>query len=95
MDTDPERLKELMTFQFHRNIVNLYKRYLTILEDIKKDHTLLINKVQEKSGKEFAENIDYFDAQKYNYYRKKVLDSGNEIYRDLEKTLEYLELKIK
>ena len=95
MDADPERLKEMMTFQFHRNIVNLYKCYLTILEDVKKDHTLLINKVQEKNGKEFAENIDYFDAQKYNDYRKKVVDSGNEIYRDLEKTLEYLELKIK
>ena len=95
MDTDPERLKEMMSFQFHRNIVGLYKKYLNILEDIKKDHTVLINKVEEKSGKEFAQHSGYFDAEKYNDYRKQVLDSGNEIYRDLEKTLEYLEIRIK
>ena len=40
MDTDPERLKEMMSFQFHRNIVGLYKKYLNMLEDIKKDHTM-------------------------------------------------------
>ena len=95
MDTDPERLKEMMSFQFHRNIVGLYKKYLNILEDIKKDHTILINKVEEKNGKEFAQNIDYIDAEKYNYYRKKVLDSGNEIYRELESMLEKVDFSLK
>ena len=95
MDVDPERLKEMMSFQIHRNVINLYKRYLNILEDIKKDHTSLLLKVQDKTDKEYAKSIDYFDAEKYNYYRKKVLDLGNEAFRDIEKSLEYLEIKIK
>jgi 3-methyladenine DNA glycosylase AlkC len=95
MDVDPERLKEMMLFQINRNIINLYKRYLNILEDIRKDHASLLLKVQDKTSKEYAESIDYFDAKKYKYYRKKVLDLGNEVFRDIEKSLEYLEIKIK
>lgn len=95
MDVDPERLKEMMSFQIHRNVINLYKRYLNILEDIRKDHASLLLKVQDKTSKEYAESIDYFDTEKYNYYRKKVLDLGNEVFRDIEKSLEYLEIKIK
>lgn len=95
MDADPKRVKELMSFQIHRNIINLYKRYLNLLEDVRRDHISLLSKVEEKTNKEFAKSIDYFDAEKYNYYRKKVLDSGNEVFRDIEKTLEYLEIRIK
>jgi len=95
MDADPKRVKELMSFQIHRNIVNLYKRYLNLLEDVRRDHISLLSKVEGKTNKEFAKSIDYFDAEKYNYYRKKVLDSGNEVFRDIEKTLEYLEIRIK
>ena len=39
--------------------------------------------------------MDYFDADKYNYIRKKVLDGGNEIVRELEKAFDHLDIDIK
>jgi len=39
--------------------------------------------------------MDYFDVDKYNYIRKKVLDGGNEIVREFEKAFSHLEVNIK
>ena len=39
--------------------------------------------------------MDYFDVDKYNYIRKKVLDGGNEIVREFEKAFGYLDIDIK
>ena len=39
--------------------------------------------------------MDYFDENKYNYIRKKVLDNGNEICREFEKVFEQLSINLK
>lgn len=44
---------------------------------------------------EFLDNIDYLNKEKYNYIRKKILDGGNEIYRELESSLNLLNFNIK
>lgn len=44
---------------------------------------------------EFLDNVDYFDKEKYNYIRKKILDGGNEVYRELESSLNLLDFSIK
>ena len=36
-----------------------------------------------------------FDDEKYNYLRKKTLDLGNDILRELENNLEMFEIRIK
>ena len=43
----------------------------------------------------FLEWIDYFDEKKYNYFRKRVLDLGNETLREMDKNFEFLDLNVK
>jgi hypothetical protein len=87
------KLKDLLAFQINRNIINLYKRYLNLLEDLQEEHINMLNKLNKKVDLETLKNVDYFDENKYNYIRKRILDLGNETYREIEKTLEFLEDK--
>lgn len=87
------KLKDLLAFQINRNIVNLYKRYLNLVEDLQEEHVNMLNKLNKKVDLETLKNVDYFDDNRYNYIRKKILDLGNETYREIEKTLEFLDEK--
>ena len=66
-----------------------------MIEDLKREHQSMLKKVEKKTSKEFSESIDTFDDDKYNYLRKKPLDSGNDIIRELESNLEKLDIRIK
>lgn len=94
METDP-KLKEFLVFQIHRNIVSLYKRYLNLIEDIQEEHVNMLNKLNSKIDQDTLKNVDYFDENKYNYLRKKVLDLGNETVREITKNLDLLNMEIK
>jgi hypothetical protein len=94
-DIDKAKLKEYIIFQFRRSITNFYKHQLNIIEDLRQDHRAFIKKVSTLSSKEHVKNMDYFNEDKYNYIRKKILDNGNEIFREFEKVFEYLDVEIK
>jgi ethanolamine utilization cobalamin adenosyltransferase len=85
------KLKDLLSFQIHRNIVNLYKRYLNLIEDLQEEHVNMLNKLNSKIDQQTLKNVDYFDENKYNYIRKKILDLGNETAREIDKALEFIE----
>ena len=89
------KIKKALLFQVNRSVVNFYKNHLTMIEDIKKDHEIMLKKIEKGTSKEFSENIDYFNEEKYNYIRKKTLDLGNNIIRELESNLEMLNMRIK
>jgi hypothetical protein len=95
MSIDSDELREVILFQLNRNIVVFYKKYLSILEDISTDHQIMKNKMNDHLPKDFLDNVDYLDRDKYNYIRKKILDGGNEIYRELESSLNLLDFNIK
>jgi hypothetical protein len=90
-----DKIKEYILFQTNRNIVHFYKKYLHIMEDIAKDHDIMLLKIQKETSKDFSENINYLTAEKYHYIRKKILDGGNEIYRELEKSLDKVDTTLK
>ena len=83
------KLKDLLSFQIHRNIVNLYKRYLNLIEDLQEEHINMLNKLNSKIDQQTLKNVDYFDENKYNYLRKKVLDLGNETIREISKNIDF------
>ena len=85
------KLKDLLSFQIHRNIVNLYKRYLNLIEDLQEEHINMLNKLNSKIDQQTLKNVDYLDENKYNYIRKKILDLGNETAREIDKALEFIE----
>ena len=90
-----DQLKELLTFQINRGIVNLYKKYFLIIQDLKQEHEILLEKVALETSPDFPQKIDYFTEDKYNYIRKKILDAGNDSIRELEKTLEVIDVRFK
>jgi len=81
---EEEKIKEYLRFQLNRNVISLYKKYFEMIDDIKQEHKLMLQKMEKASSKEFVENIDYFSEDKYNYIRKKILDSGNDAIRNIE-----------
>ena len=95
MEINEEKLKDFVFFQIQRSIVLLYKRYINLLEDMQEDHVNMLNKLNSKIDLQTLKNIDYFDENKYNYIRKKILDNGNETIREIEKSLEKLNFKLK
>ena len=66
-----------------------------MLESLQKEHSLMLKKVKDETSSEFVKNVDYFDKDKYNYLRKKTLDLGNDILRELENNLEMFDIRIK
>lgn len=95
MESSKDNIREYILFQIHRNIVSLYKRYLNIVEDLQEEHINMLNKLNKKTDLETLKNVDYFDENRYNYLRKKILDLGNETIREIEKNFEFLKLDIK
>jgi len=92
---EEEKLKEYLKFQIDRGIISLYKKYFEMVEDLYRDHLTLIEKVKNNTSEDFAKNIDYFDANKYNYIRKKILDSGNDAIRNIDSSLKSIKISLK
>lgn len=95
MESNEDKLKSFVHFQIQRNIISLYKKYINLIEDMQEDHLNMLNKLNSKVDLETLKNVDYFDENKYNYIRKKILDSGNEAIREIERNLEKLNFTLK
>tara|TARA_Y100001973_G_C5142412_1_gene303653 strand:+ start:89 stop:496 length:408 start_codon:yes stop_codon:yes gene_type:complete len=88
-------LKHFILFQLQRQVVNLYKKYIISTEDLKRDHIIFLNKLKESGvSEELLNKLDYFTDDKYTYIRKKILDSGNEAVRDMDKYFELLDVEL-
>jgi hypothetical protein len=55
----------------------------------------MIDKISTKIDQNTLKNIDYFDENKYNYLRKKILDIGNETIREIEKNFDFIKMEFK
>ena len=93
---DQTKLKELLEFQVNRNIINLYKSFLIILEDMQDEHRNNFNKLKNAmpENNELISQADYWDESKMEYIRKKVLDQGNSTQREIIGQLEKFNLTI-
>ncbi len=89
-------LNELLEFQINRNVVNMYKNYLTILEDLEVEHRRMFAKLKRDLPNEAnrIEHEEYLDQAKMDYLRKKVLDSGNHCFREIKTELEKFKVTI-
>jgi hypothetical protein len=92
---DDEKLKEYIKFQYNRNITSLYKKYFEMIDDLKHEHEAMLKKVAEKSSEDFIKNIDYFNDDKYNYIRKKILDAGTDAIRNIDTSFKSINISLK
>jgi len=89
-------VKDIISFQVHRNIVNLYKKHFEIIEDLQIEHESFISKLKNGTLEELSiDDINYFTSDKYDHIRKRILDSGNDCIREIEKTLDFVDITVK
>lgn len=84
----------LISVMTNKEITQLYKTLLEIVEDLQKDHEVLMDKVSKKTSPDFANDINYFTKIKYEQLRKRILDSGNECNRNLLNFLSFFDSTI-
>ena len=77
-----------------KEITKLYKTLLEIVEDLQKDHEIMLEKVANKNDLEFANNVNYFTKAKYEQLRKRILDTGNECDRNIANFLSFFDSTI-
>jgi len=101
-ETEGADLKDIISFQTHRSIVNLYKKYFEITEDLLTEHKAFLSKIETRAKDSGIDSLnpslkelDYFTEEKYNQIRKKILDAGNDAVRELDKTLEFVNIALK
>ena len=90
--TTPEN--NLLTVFTAKEVTQLYKTFLEILEDIRTDNKSMLDKVASKTNLQFASDINYFTPDKYEQLRKRILDVGNESSRRLIQFLEFFDFTI-
>ena len=101
-ETGGADLKDIISFQTHRSIVNLYKKYFEITEDLLGEHKVFLSKIKARGENSEVNSIapllkelDYFTEERYSQIRKKILDAGNDAVRELERTLDFVEIHLK
>ena len=82
--------KDFLSDRFNGSTKSLFKSFLVLIEDLHEDNQISFAKLK-RSLPEHADLIDqanYFDHEKMQYLRKKILDMGNESIRDSKNDLE-------
>lgn len=89
--------RELLEFQVLRNITNLYKSFLTLVEDLSEDHQDQFSKLKEAlpEHEKLLSQAEYLDEAQLNYLRKKILDSGNDVRREIFSCMENFDIYFK
>lgn len=84
----------IISIQTQKEVTRLYKTFLEQLEDIKNDHEIMLKKIAETHGQEYANQINYFTQEKYEQLRKRILDNGNECARQMTSFMEYFDFVV-
>lgn len=84
------RDQEVAKFQARKHITFLFKWFLSLLEDIKREHSINFDKLRDglPDNLMLIDMADYLDEERFKLLRKRVLDHGNETIRNLERDLE-------
>lgn len=92
---EEEKVKAYILSLLNRQIVSFYKRNLDFLNEIKFEHTSMLEKLLHSIPEEELKKIDYFDDNRYNLYRKKILDMGNDLIREIESSMDKVDVSLK
>lgn len=97
MNEQKTELKDMISFQVHRNVVNLYKKFFEITEDLLQEHKLYKDRIKSSALDDVGviDEMDYFTEDRFNQTRKKILDAGNDATREIDKTLEFVTVTLK
>lgn len=90
----------IFRFQAIRRLIVCFKHSIGILEEVRADHDSAIDKVSESLAdievflkdrynvdielQHLIKHMEFFDEERFQYWRKKILDHGNALKRELE-----------
>ncbi|MBC8395294.1 MAG: hypothetical protein H8E05_01235 [Bacteroidetes bacterium] len=94
-DNQSGQIKQVFLWNTKRNFINICKTYLIALEQMKVDHRIFLDKLENEVDPELLKKMDYLSEEKYNYIRKQILDAGNDAFRDVENFTDKLDIELK
>ena len=88
--------QELLKFQLARNVTQLYKTFLVMVEDLNKENEIAFQKLKRQipSHTSSLDCANYFDDAKMEYVRKKILDAGNGCIRTISGEIENFDINV-
>lgn len=90
--------QEIIHFQIKRLIIALFKNYLNLADDVHGQHQHMLEKIESlllEENKDKLYLVDYFDEEKYNLIRKRILDLGNDAIREMEQIIDRYDIELK
>ena len=88
----------ILAFSIRRNITNLFKECLVILENLEEDHNEAISKLEKTLPEEYQKQLylaDHFTQEKMEQLRKRILSKGNDTMRTLMEELNRYDIEFK
>ena len=88
--------KDFILFQCRRNVVLLAKHYLESLEDLRKEHEEMLEKLKELAPDKTKEIelINYFTNSKFETIRKRIFDASGSSFNEILSILEKCEIEL-
>ncbi len=83
--------KENLEFHLKKDITKLYKDFLTLVENLKDAHNLMVSRLKSNLPKEasvIVECTDFMSEECMKMLRKRILDTGNETIRSVCREVE-------
>lgn len=90
--------EDIAKFAIKRNVTNLFKSFLVILETIEKEHDEALTKLNNVLPVEHRNKIylaDHFTEESAERIRKKILSEGNDCIRNIVGQIEMLDINFK
>jgi hypothetical protein len=82
--------KDFLSDRFNGSTKSLFKSFLVLIEDLHTENQIAFHKLKKHLPEhtDIINQANYFDEDKMQYLRKKILDMGNESIRDSKNDLE-------
>ena len=87
----PAPADAVLRFQQQRIITTLFTEYLLMLETLGNEHDIALDKLAKALPSDYAKFVDladYLTPEKGQQLRKRVLDRGNDAWRNLHELVE-------
>jgi siroheme synthase (precorrin-2 oxidase/ferrochelatase) len=98
MEQDNYCPEKILAFAIRRDITNLFKDFLVILENLEDDHDEALNKLVRTLPPESQKQLflaDHFTDEKMEQIRKRILSKGNDSIRSLEREIDHYKINFK
>ena len=89
--------KKFLSDKVNGSTKSLFKNFLVLVEDLHAENQISFNKLKSHlpEHSSIIDQANYFDENKMQYLRKKILDIGNESIRESNSDLEKFTIKFK